>query len=174
MILLLPWINPPGSKAAQEVNPQGDVMFESTWPDGLNTDIDQWVSVADRTPVGYSNKGGKECNLLRDDLGTMMDPLETNHEIIVCRGLDTAGEYIFNLHLFRNSTNTLPVPVNIRVSVRAPDGTMRELIRSKEVSLDREGHERTVVRFKLTKDGSLVPGSLHSLFKPLRSASARK
>lgn len=174
VILLLPWINPPGSKAAEEVNPPGDVVFEATWPNGLDADVDQWVAAGKATPVGYSNKGGKACNLLRDDLGALADPLEINHEMIVCRGVKIAGEYVFNLHLFRNNTETLPVPVNIRVSARMPDGTMREIVRSKKVMLDREGHERTVVRFRLNDDGSVVPDSLHNRFKPLRGAIARK
>lgn len=174
VILLLPWINPPGTEAAHEARPLGDLIFESSWPKEYDTDIDQWVKAPGETPIGYSNKGGESCDLLRDDLGAFVDPLELNHEVTVCRGIRTAGEYVFNLHLYRNKAGALPVPVNVQVSARAPDGTTQELVRAREVKLDREGHELTAVRFRLTEEATIVPDSLHSMFAPLRSGGGQK
>jgi len=118
-------------------------------------------------PVGYSNKGGLICNLLRDDLGRVGDPLDVNHEITVCRGIQTGGEYVLNLHLFRNINGTLPIPVNVKISARSPRGDGRELLHTR-VTLGRVGREMTVVRFRLGDGGTLVPGSAYSLYKPLR------
>ncbi|NIR29905.1 MAG: hypothetical protein GWN84_11450 [Gammaproteobacteria bacterium] len=167
VILLLPWVNPPGTKEESKGNPPGDVIFEATWPDEFDTDVDQWVAAPGDVPVGYSNKGGLICNLLRDDLGHYSDPLEVNHEITVCRGIQTAGEYAINLHLYRNGTRTLPIPVYLKVSVRSPEGNTREVLRTR-ATLNRVGREITVVRFKLTENGTLVTDSVHSLYRPLR------
>jgi hypothetical protein len=38
-----------------------------------------------------------------------------------------------------------------------------------KVELDREGQERTVFRFRLDENGGLVPGSVNSLQRQLRS-----
>ena len=119
VILLLPWINPPGKDAAAEVDLQGDVMVEATWEGGLDIDVDQWVEAPRLRPVGYSNKSGEACNLLRDDLGRDVDPSPANHEVTICRGIRTNGEYVVNLHLYRNRLDLpLPLPVEVRVTVR--------------------------------------------------------
>jgi hypothetical protein len=167
VILLLPWVNPPGTKEEPKGNPPGDVIFESSWPEDLDTDVDQWVAAPGDVPVGYSNKGGYLCNLLRDDLGHYADPLKVNHEITVCRGIQTKGEYAMNLHLYRNGTGTLPIPVVVKISARSPDGDTRELLRTRAL-LNRVGREITVVRFKLTENGTLVTDSVNSLYRPLR------
>lgn len=169
VILLLPWVNPPGKEAAADIDAPGDVMFEASWPDGLNTDVDVWVQGPGDMPVGYSNKGGVLCNLLRDDLGTQADSLAINHEITVCRGVYAHDEYAMNLHLYRNQSGQAPIPVNVKVSVRQAEGDTRPLIDT-QVALDREGREITVVRFRLDEQGGLVGDSVHSLYKPLRSA----
>ena len=40
-----------------------------------------------------------------------------------------------------------------------------------KVTLSREGEERTVFRFGLTEAGGIVPGSVTSLPRPLRSGT---
>jgi hypothetical protein len=171
VILLLPWVNPPGRASEADVNAPGDVVFEAVWPSGLDTDVDQWVLAPEGVPVGYSNKGNETCNLLRDDLGHQADSDQINHEMTVCRGIGTTGEYVMNLHLFSDRSGALPIPVEVKVSVRAPGGAMREIL-SSSVQLGRLGNETTVVRFRLDENGGLVPDSVHSLFMPLRAAAA--
>lgn len=168
VLLLLPWINPPGSDASADVDAPGDVMFEASWPKELDTDVDVWVQAPNAVPVGYSNKGGIACNLLRDDLGRTADPLEVNYEIIVCRGIRTSGEYVMNLHLYRDMSQATPVAVSVKVSVRPAKGEPYEALRTK-IELDNVGREATVVRFELDGRGRLVADSVHSLFKPLRA-----
>lgn len=170
VILILPWVNPPGKKSTAEVRPPGDLIFESRWPDGINTDVDQWIAAPGDQPVGYSNKGTPICNLLRDDLGTLYDPLEINYEITVCRGVTIQKEYIMNLHLFRNIANVYPIDVKVAISIRKQSGEVVELLRS-TVPLRRTGQEITVARFQLTNEGGFVPGSLNSVFRGLRSSA---
>lgn len=167
-VLLLPHIGEQQAKAAatETAQPPGNVMIEARWPDGVDADVDLWVQAPGDVPVGYSNKGGAVFNLLRDDLGTRADATGLNYEVSFARGLP-AGEYTANLHLYRN-LSAGRVPVTVVASVKTADQqTSRQLLAS-SVELAREGQELTVFRFRLDAAGSLVPGSVTSLQKPLR------
>jgi hypothetical protein len=168
VILLLPHINPPGSKTADGMDPPGNVIVEISWPDELDTDVDLWVEGPGDVPVGYSNKGGKLFNLLRDDLGHSHDASGINYEVSYSRGV-VAGEYVVNVHLYRNAARVLPVPVRVVVSVkRWRDQGARQVLVA-DVELKREGQELTVFRFRMDKHGDLVPDSVGNLHKPLRT-----
>jgi len=168
VILLLPHLNPPGEAAEDTTQPPGNVIVELRWPDELDSDVDLWVEAPGDVPVGYSNKGGAIFNLLRDDLGQRADATGLNYEVSYSRGI-VPGEYTVNVHLYRNAAGVYPIPVTVVTSVKkSPDESARQLLASR-VELAREGQEVTVYRFVLTKDGELVPGSVHSLQRPLRA-----
>jgi hypothetical protein len=168
VIMLLPHLNPPGAKTADDTTPPGNVIVEVRWPDEIDADVDLWVQAPGDMPVGYSNKGGAAFNLLRDDLGNRVDVTGLNYETSYSRGV-LPGEYTVNLHLYRNPSKTYPVPVTVVTSVkRRADLAARQLLASK-VLLVREGEEMTVYRFRLSEAGALVAGSVHSLDKPLRA-----
>ena len=168
VILLLPHLNPPGEALDETTQPPGNVIVEVRWPDELDADVDLWVEAPGDIPVGYSNKGGAIFNLLRDDLGKRADATGLNYEVSYSRGIP-AGEYTVNVHLYRNASNVFPVPVTVVASVkRSPKESARQLLASK-VELVREGEEVTVYRFRLSEDGGLVPGSVHSLRRNLRA-----
>jgi hypothetical protein len=168
VILMLPHLNPPGAKTADDITPPGNVIVEVRWPDEIDADVDLWVQAPGDMPVGYSNKGGAAFNLLRDDLGNRVDVTGLNYETSYSRGV-LPGEYTVNLHLYRNPSKTYPVPVTVVTSVkRRADLAARQLLASK-VLLVREGEEMTVYRFRLSEAGALVAGSVHSLDKPLRA-----
>jgi hypothetical protein len=171
VILLLPHLNPPGAKTADNMTPPGNVIVEIRWPDELDADVDLWVQAPRDVPVGYSNKGGAVFNLLRDDLGNRVDVTGLNYETSYSRGIEP-GEYTVNLHLYRNPSGVYPVPVTVVTSVkRNAKDTARQLLAS-DVLLVSEGEEVTVYRFNLNEDGDLVPGSVHSLYRALRTWSA--
>lgn len=168
VILLLPHLNPRGEDAQASTEPPGNVIVEVRWPDELDSDVDLWVEAPGDIPVGYSNKGGVIFNLLRDDLGKRADATGMNYEVSYSRGIP-AGEYTVNIHLYRNAANVFPIPVTVVTSVKkSPKESARQLLASK-IELIREGEELTVYRFRLSEDGSLVPGSVHSLQRNLRA-----
>jgi hypothetical protein len=169
VVMLLPHLNPPGAKSADDVIPPGNVIVEVRWPDEIDADIDLWVQAPGDVPVGYSNKGGAMFNLLRDDLGRPADVTELNYETAYSRGI-LPGEYTVNLHLYRSPSKALPIQATVVTSVKDGEQTTRQLLSSK-VRLVKEGEELTVFRFELSDDGHVVAGSVHSLFKPLRSGS---
>jgi hypothetical protein len=168
VILLLPHINPPGAKQAEGLEPPGNVIVELRWPDELDADVDLWVEGPGDVPVGYSNKGGKLFNLLRDDLGRRADATELNYEVSYTRGLQP-GEYAVNVHLYRNTARRYPVPVTVVASVKRSTAESAKQLLSSKLMLGREGQELTAFRFRLDADGGLVAGSVHSLFKELRA-----
>jgi hypothetical protein len=171
VVMLLPHLNPPGAKTADNMTPPGNVIVEIRWPDDIDADVDLWVQAPGDVPVGYSNKGGAIFNLLRDDLGNRVDVTGLNYETSYSRGIQP-GEYAVNLHLYRNPSGVSPIPVTVVTSVkRDAKETARQLLAS-EVLLVNEGEEVTVYRFDLSEDGDLVAGSVHSLHKALRTWSA--
>lgn len=168
VIILLLHINPRVEAHADAV-PPGNVIVEATWPSELDVDVDLWVRAPGDVPVGYSNKGGRVFNLLRDDLGQVNDPTAVNMETSYSRGIPP-GEYTVNVHLYRNRTATLPVEVQVVVRVkRSQTADMVNLI-ARPVKLMHVGDEITAFRFSLKADGSLEAGSINTLPRHLRSA----
>ncbi|MGH6898430.1 MAG: hypothetical protein ACREJ5_18070 [Geminicoccaceae bacterium] len=168
VLLLLPHLNPPGEAAKENTQPPGNVIVEVRWPDELDSDVDLWVEAPGDIPVGYSNKGGVIFNLLRDDLGKRADATGMNYEVSYSRGIP-AGEYTVNVHLYRNTAGVLPVPVTVVTSVKKSSKESARQLLASNIELVREGEELTVYRFRLSEDGDLVPGSVHSLQRKLRT-----
>jgi hypothetical protein len=168
VVLLLPHLNPPGAKTAENMEPPGNVIIEARWPDEFDTDVDLWVQGPGDVPVGYSNKGGALFNLLRDDLGRRGDATGLNYEVSYSRGV-VDGEYTVNLHLYRNPARIVPIPVTVVTSVKRNAKDSAKQILVSEIELGREGQETTVYRFDLDESGALVAGSVHSLQRPLRA-----
>ncbi len=158
VVILIPWVNPPGEKSTdvEETKASGQLIFEIEWKPGLPVDVDMWVKAPGLVPVGYSNLGNQSCNLLRDDLGKQNDPLDGNHEQLVCRDL-RRGEYVFNLHYFRGYIRQ----VGVRWAIRLYDGKQLKEILNGATVMGTEGIEDTLVRFSLDSNGVLLPHSVH-------------
>lgn len=132
------------------------IRVEARWPDGWRTDVDLWVRAPDGKAVGFRNKRDGVWSLERDDLGdgAHKDVGGLNLEQARARDLPE-GEYVVNVHLYRDSEGSLPVPVDLVIAIRwAPDASVRQS-RVFKVHLTREREEITVARFTLrpeTKD----------------------
>ena len=175
IVLLLPHISPEGVKKVSDAPVPGNVVVEITWPDTMDADVDLWVQAPNDIAVGYSNKGGALFNLLRDDLGKTMDLSSINHESAYSRGLQP-GEYIINAHAYRvDSKNPPPFDVEAVISTKSTKNGVTQIIPIlfTKAQIRYQGQELTLARFKLTEDGSLLKGSVHSLFKPLRSEGTK-
>lgn len=168
VILMLAHINPKAAESTVATAPPGNVMIEANWPQELDSDVDLWVQAPGDMPVGYSNKGGAVFNLLRDDLGHQLDLSSMNYESSYSRGI-VPGEYTVNLHLYRNYAKIADVPVTVIVSVKTDANARPRQILMTRLNLVRVGEERTVFRFRLDDKGALVPGTVNSLQRPLRS-----
>jgi hypothetical protein len=171
VILLLPFINPKAKEGVETTKAPGNVIVEIQWADKLDADVDLWVLAPGDRPVGYANKSGAIFNLLRDDLGKPQDVTDLNYEVAYTRGTP-AGEYTVNVHMYRTAAASLPIEVKVVASSKAgPTDSARQLVAT-TVKLRRENEELTAMRFRLDSKGQLVPGSIYSVYKPLRAATA--
>ena len=167
VIMLLPHLNPPTQK--DEAPPPGNLVIELHWSDSANADLDLWVEGPGDKPVGYSNKGNKIFNLLRDDLGTYGDISNVNYEVAYSRGLP-AGEYTVNVHLYRAGRAPLPIQATVVASMKRTDRDSLKRLVATKIDMEYQGQETTAFRFTLDDNGQIVTGSIHDLQKPLRSA----
>lgn len=162
-------IEDPKAAKSEDEKPPGAVTVQLFWPDNLNADIDLWVRAPGDRPVGYSNKDGAVFSLLRDDLGFVNDSSGRNFEVAYSR-TTPPGEYVVNAHAYSVRGSAMPITVRLVVQQRLPGASTVTLI-EQEASLEREGDEITIVRFRLDEKGALVPGSVNDLPVGLRSAS---
>lgn len=171
VVLVLPHLNPKAASPTVVTEPPGNLIVEARWPDTIDADVDLWVQAPGETPVGYSNKGGRTFNLLRDDRGFYGDPTELNYEMSFSRGLPK-GEYIVNLHYYGvpNRAQVAPVPVIISVSSRSATTGLSTRLFNERITLDHLGAETTVVRFSVDEKGMVVDDSVNHIYKPLRAS----
>ena len=164
VVLLLPHVQAAKTEA-EDHKPPGNVIVEMHWPNKMPYDVDLWVQGPGAGPVGFWNKGNEVFNLLRDDLGTEGDATELNYEVAYTRGI-IAGEYTVNAHMYGYIPAGTTVPVRIVVSVRTKYEDTRQILQT-NLKLTRTNEERTAFRFKLTKEGDLVPDSVSTLNRPM-------
>lgn len=168
VMLLLPHIHPEAVAEDTDQAP-GNMIVELRWPDELNADVDLWVQSPGDKPVGYLRKNGRVFDLLRDDMGASGDLTKLNYEFAYSRGTPP-GEYIVNVHLYRNRGQVASVPVTVAVSLKLNGGTSAKQILGEKVTLYSTDKEATVFRFKLDDMSHLVASSVHNMPKMLRQA----
>lgn len=166
VILMLPHVNPPEAKTTDDPL-QGNVVVEIRWPDAIDADVDLWVLAPGDAPVGYSNRGGLYFDLLRDDLGFFQDITAANQEIAYSRGIPE-GEYVVNVHMYRNQAEVWPVEVSVLVSLKTDLSEPAKPVLRTKVALVRDDQEETVYRFRIDGEGRLDYGSIHHIYKALR------
>lgn len=170
VVMLLPHIHK-AKTDAEDYKPPGNVIVEMHWPDDMPYDVDLWVKAPEHEPVGFWNQGNEVLNLLRDDLGEGRDASNRNYEMIFSRGIP-AGEFIVNVHMYGPLPAGVEVPVRVVVAVRERYGTTRQLLQT-TVKLRYRNQEETAYRFRLTKEGELVKGSVSTLRRNLITRPGR-
>ncbi|MDA0220879.1 MAG: hypothetical protein O3B22_15085 [Proteobacteria bacterium] len=170
VILMLPHVHPPQAKTSDDPL-LGNVVVEIRWPDEIDADVDLWVLAPGDKPVGFSNRGGLYFDLLRDDLGSLQDITASNVEMAYSRGVP-AGEYIVNVHMYRNETGIWPVPVQVLVSMKTDITKAATPVLRSKVVLVREDQEETVFRFTIDRDGELDYDSVSHIYRKLSQPPA--
>lgn len=169
LTLIMLALIPPEKKDAKaveaEIKMPGNIMIWVRWPDYVDVDVDLWALAPGDKAVGYSNRAGKTFNLLRDDLGNTADGTKLNYEVMFGRDMPD-GSYTVNVHLYRNGSSLVTVPVEVDVFIS--HGSRAESIAKKKVVLVRVGEEITIVNFTL-HDGKIV-GKSNDSYVPLRSS----
>lgn len=170
VVMLVPMVAKKVTESAEVTQqPPGTVIVTADWDPNSDIDVDLWVRAPGDTPVGYSAKSGVVFNLLRDDLGQVLDNSHINAEVAYARGY-RAGTYVVNVHLYRLRRGDLPLPVRVVVSIQPEGSDAPVQMWSGDVVLTKEGQELTAVRFRLDAQGRLVPDSVDQVQVPVRSA----
>ena len=165
-ILAFILINPIAKKSNVEV--VAEFIIKINWPSDSPSDVDLWMRDPLGNYVGFKSKDVGLMSLSRDDLGTSNDTVydpkgkpiivHRNEEMVTIRGI-VPGEYIVNVHWYNKKVavkelgekNYLPLLVQVQVEKINP----YNVVYATEVSLDRKGMEKTVVRFTVNEDGSV-------------------
>jgi len=165
-VLMLSVVNPPAKSAETpgEESP-GNIIVDAKWQENIDADVDLWVQAPGDKPVGYSNKGGRYFNLLRDDLGKDLD-----YEIAYSRGMPP-GEYVVNVHMYRGIGVSYPIEVKVTASLKPTADDSAQPLVTTTVKLQHENDQVTAFRFTLDGKNHLVPGSINNLYKELRVAA---
>ncbi len=153
------------TKAEKAGVTQGNLVFTLSWrgtgPSGSarKADVDLWVKAPGDAPVGFSHMSDAHCNLLRDDLGSTLDPQSTAQEMVVCRGLPS-GEWIVDAMLYQAHGAALPVKVTA-TAMRLGAGGVTTFLEQSGL-LRHRGEQLTMFRFRFAR-GHFLPGSVNRL-----------
>jgi hypothetical protein len=142
------------------INPKAEFMVTVSWPDNSPDDIDTWVEGPKGQQVWFKRPQEGLMHLDRDDRGQVNDmqlidgkeivnPL--NQEVVTIRGRPP-GEFVVNIHYYRSQT-LQAVPVTVYLAEVNP--TLK-VLHYATTTLQREGEERTAVRFTITPNGQVT------------------
>lgn len=142
------------------INPKAEFMITVSWPDNSTDDIDTWVEGPKGQMIWFKRPQEGLMHLDRDDRGAVNDmqlidgkeiinPL--NQEIVTIRGRPP-GEFTVNIHYYRSQT-LKAVPVTVYLAEVNP--TLK-VLHYATTTLQREGEERTAVRFSITPNGQVT------------------
>lgn len=152
----------------EQVKMWGDIMITIKWPDKEDVDVDLWAKSPDDIPVGYSRVRGTTFALLKDIVGIAFNPTGRMREVMFGDGMPD-GRYTVNVHLYRNGSKLIAVPVEAEVF--ALDGSRTVSIVKKKLVLARVGQEVTIANFNM-RNRKLVGGP-DDTYVPLRAATSQ-
>lgn len=161
LVAMIGWAvlsNDTPSEAKSTDAPSGALRIEMTWDDAVDADLDVHVKAPDDSPVYFIRHSGKDCDLVRDDLGHSQDAASKNLEIVFCRKTPE-GEYTVNVQAYSSHDQHYPIHVKVRVWQTPERGASTEIAFA-ELDLDHDTQEKTALRFSLDANGKLVPGSV--------------
>lgn len=141
---------------------KAEMMISMEWAGESPDDVDLWVQDPLNNTVSFRNREIGFLSLDRDSLGkqsnsvTLKDgtvvSVDFNKEIVSLRGI-IPGEYIVNVHMY--SKRALE-ETKIRIKIIRIQKGGNLMYREKEVTLKRDGEEKTIMRFKIDQQGTLI------------------
>jgi hypothetical protein len=144
-----------------KVDTKAEFLITMSWPDNHPDDIDLYAE----DPLGdivwfHERDAGGFMTLDRDDRGGLNNSMTVNgrkivtplrQEIISIRGI-VPGEYTVNVHYYL-AAQLAPVPVTVKIEKVNP---AVEVVFYGTIVLNRQGDEKTVVRFRVAENGKVV------------------
>ena len=160
----------------EPIKNKAEFIIQLDWDGHSPHDIDLWYSGPKNTLISYTSRQTDVAHLDRDDLGHVgdtsignngpansEDPKDLtgiaaynpiNHEIITIRQ-NVQGEHFVSVHWFKDknwSGNKKPFDVTVSVYKLNPYKAIAERV----VTLKKEGHEYSVVKFVTDKKGRVL------------------
>lgn len=171
-------------KVQNNTEVKAEYLISVSWAKENDDDVDTYAEDPNGKLVCFRRREDGLMHLDRDDLGHRNDNIETpfgkvkyneNREIVTLRGV-IPGEYVVNVHMYNRGqkkindqyvVNESPLPVIVQIDQLNPFRT----VVIKEVSLMKNGDEKTAIRFKIKQDEKtkkyvIEPSNL-DLYKPL-------
>lgn len=141
------------------IDPKAEYIITVTWEDNSPDDIDTWIEDPDGNVIWFRNPQAGLLHLDRDDRGMVNDFITVNgeeivnplnQEVVTIRGV-VKGEYVVNIHYYATETSR-PVDVTVRLDKVNPK---LEVIYYDTVTIEKKGDEKTVLRFKIGREGKI-------------------
>jgi hypothetical protein len=143
-----------------KIDRRAEFIITMNWPDQHPDDVDLYVQDPAGKLVWYNQRDSGLMVLERDDRGDANDftvaaskkiSLPIREEVVSIRGV-IAGEYTVNVHLYHHIAHD-PVPVSVKIEKLNPT---LQVVDYQTLYLDHTDEEKTVLRFTLAQDGSVV------------------
>jgi hypothetical protein len=158
----------PKLKRKNNTEAKAEFIITVTWPTEIDDDVDVYVEDPMGNLVFFSARENGLMHLDRDDLGSKNDTIKTaegfvefkeNVERVSIRGI-IKGEYVVNVHMYAKRVKP-PAVVTIQIDKVNPFST----IALRDVVLEVNGDEKTVIRFTIDEKGNVT--STNRLHKKL-------
>lgn len=149
LILVVYTLIAPPPQPSSAIDTYGVYAVTIAWPGKLTDDVDLYVQNPRGQIVYFANRDAGLMSLERDDLGRVSDVANYNSERVVLRGAER-GEYVVNVHLYRQASRQVPVTVKL-YRLRGDDA----LVTRQQVVLKFQGDERTAFRFAVDGAGKV-------------------
>ena len=159
-------IKPEAKKEDFERRAEFVVVME--WDNDASGDIDLYVEDPTNKQVSFRYHNHNYMHLDKDDLGAMNDTVvnadgsistvKINREVVTIRGI-IEGEYIINAHYYslRSYDKINPKKPVVTVRVELHKANPYSIMWVGEKEFNHRGQEETFLRFRLDKDGRILP-----------------
>ena len=159
-------IKPEAKKEDFERRAEFVVVME--WDNDASGDIDLYVEDPTNKQVSFRYHNHNYMHLDKDDLGSMNDTVvnadgsistvKINREVVTIRGI-IEGEYIINAHYYslRSYDKINPKKPVVTVRVELHKANPYSIMWVGEKEFNHRGQEETFLRFRLDKDGRILP-----------------
>ena len=159
-------IKPEAKKKDFERRAEFVVVME--WDNDASGDIDLYVEDPTSKQVSFRYHNHNYMHLDKDDLGAMNDTVvnadgsistvKINREVVTIRGI-IEGEYVINGHYYseRSFDKINPKKPAVTVKVELHKVNPYSIMWAGEKKFTHKGQEETFLRFRLDKDGKILP-----------------
>ena len=152
----------------EDFNRRAEFVVVMEWDNDANGDIDLYVEDPTGKQVSFRYHNHNYMHLDKDDLGSMNDTVvnadgsistvKINREVVTIRGI-IEGEYIINAHYYslRSYDKINPKKPVVTVRVELHKANPYSIMWVGEKEFNHRGQEETFLRFRLDKDGRILP-----------------